>query len=50
MTDKPTVTEAKEVLERAEELLVSQAHLSFDRSRVAIRRDDLRVLVRLLKD
>jgi hypothetical protein len=42
MTDKPT-----EALERAEELLISQAHLSFDRSRVAIRRDDLRALVRL---
>jgi hypothetical protein len=42
MTDKPA-----EALERAEELLVSQARLSFDPSRVAIRRDDLRVLVRL---
>jgi hypothetical protein len=42
MTDKPT-----DALERAEELLVSQARLSFDPSRVAIRRDDLRVLVRL---
>jgi hypothetical protein len=42
MTDKPT-----EALERAEELVFSQARLSFDPSRVAIRRDDLRVLVRL---
>jgi hypothetical protein len=45
MTDKPT--DEKEALERAEELVVSQARLSFDPSRVAIRRDDLRVLVRL---
>lgn len=35
-----------EAMERGKELLVSQARLSFDPNRVAVRRDDLRVLLR----
>ena len=40
------MSEIAETLERLEELLVSGAVLSFDRSRVAVCRDDLRTIVR----
>jgi hypothetical protein len=44
--DDPT---QKDAMERAEELIVSQARLSFDEHRVAIRRDDLRTILRIVR-
>jgi hypothetical protein len=41
--------EPTEAIERAEELIVSQARLSFDERRVAIRRDDLREILRFVR-
>jgi hypothetical protein len=44
----PDASAEKEAVARLEELIVSQARLSFDETRVAVRRDDLRTILRMV--